>query len=33
MDRGTWRATVHRVAELDPTEVTYDSSHKDPISK
>ena len=22
-----------RVAELDPTEVTYDSSHKEPISK
>ena len=20
MDRGTWRATVHGVAELDPTE-------------
>ena len=23
MDRGTWRATVHGVAELDMTEVTY----------
>ena len=22
MDRGAWRATVHRVAELDMTEVT-----------
>ena len=22
MDRGTWRATVHRVAELDTTEAT-----------
>jgi len=22
MDRGTWRATVHRVAESDSTEVT-----------
>ena len=23
MDRGTWRATVHGVTELDMTEVTY----------
>ena len=22
MDRGTWRATVHKVTESDPTEVT-----------
>ena len=26
MDRGTWRATVHRIAESDTTEVAYHSS-------
>ena len=29
MDRGAWWATVHRVAELDTTEVTYRFSSGD----
>ena len=33
MDRGAWQATVHRVAELDTTEVTYHAHMHTIVSK